>query len=454
MTAPKPTIETDLPWLGAVPSHWIPMRLRDTVEGCVNGIWGNELAGDDTDVPVIRVADFDRMGRRTKAYQTVRSVPNEQRQSRALHKGDLLIEKSGGGELQPVGMVVQYTGDPGAVCSNFVARMRPREEADARYLTYLHAHLYEQGVTTLSIKQSTGIQNLDSTAYLGERCFLPPLREQTAIAAFLDSETARIDALIAEKGRLLRLIDELASASVNEAVTEGLQLTCDRRADQRTGLPRVPSHWASMGLIKAIDDIVDYRGRTPTKTDDGVFLVTARNIADGWIDYEASQEFISIDSYGEAMSRGAPELGDVLFTTEAPLGKVALVDRTDIALAQRVIKFRARADLMRNEFLMYWFMSEYMQQQLRTWSSGSTAEGIKASRLRRLPILVPPLPEQESICAYVGSQMANARELKAQVSAGIDALNELRATTITDAVLGRIDVRDKPTKKLLAEAAA
>jgi hypothetical protein len=70
--------------------------------------------------------------------------------------------------------------------------------------------------------------------------------------------------------------------------------------------------------------------------------VTAGNIRDGRIDYDASQEFVREEDYEEIMRRGKPRLGDLLFTTEAPLGQVALVDREDIALAQRVIKMRPK----------------------------------------------------------------------------------------------------------------
>ena len=308
-----------------------------------------------------------------------------------------------------------------------------------------HAHLYERSITTLSIKQSTGIQNLDSAAYLAEKCFIPPVDEQIAIAAYLDAETKRIDRLIAEKNGLLRTLDLLFNSVITETVTRGLIFDARRRSEPEHSLFDFPAHWLRCGLIKKIENIVDYRGKTPEKTDSGVFLVTARNIADGWIDYSASAEFIAESAYEEVMSRGKPEIGDVLFTTEAPLGKVASIDRTDIALAQRVIKFRADAQYLDNYFLKYWLMSGYMQDQLRTWSSGSTAEGIKASRLRRLQILLPPLKEQLEIVKFIEKKLIEVRELRTHVENDLLLLDEYRASTITDAVLGRIDVRKSQT---------
>lgn len=104
---------------------------------------------------------------------------------------------------------------------------------------------------------------------------------------------------------------------------------------------KIPKDWEIVPLTKQLDSIVDYRGKTPEKTEEGTFLVTAKNIKDGKICYELSKEYVREADYEEIMHRGIPQIGDILFTTEAPLGQVANVDRTDIALAQRIIKFRA-----------------------------------------------------------------------------------------------------------------
>src|SRR5205823_3365785 len=99
-----------------------------------------------------------------------------------------------------------------AVCSNFIARVTIADGHDPRYQTYLHAALNAQRINTRHIKQSTGIQNLDSSSYLSEATALPPEAEQRAIAAFLDQETARIDALVAKKERLIQLLQEQRTA--------------------------------------------------------------------------------------------------------------------------------------------------------------------------------------------------------------------------------------------------
>lgn len=147
-------------------------------------------------------------------------------------------------------------------------------------------------------------------------------------------------------------------------------------------------------------DYVDYRGKTPTKTDSGVFLVTAKNVKDGYIDYGASQEYISEDDYEEVMHRGKPEIGDVLITTEAPCGNVAQVNRADIALAQRIIKYRGQSNIVDNTYLKYYLLSPKFQNILNAKSSGGTVKGIKGSILHQQEIKYSKYEEQFKIGSY------------------------------------------------------
>ena len=152
-----------------------------------------------------------------------------------------------------------------------------------------------------------------------------------------------------------------------------------------------------MKMEEALDALIDYRGKTPTKTDSGNFLVTAKNIKDGYIDYETSQEYISEDDYEETMHRGKPEIGDVLITTEAPCGNVAQVNKENIALAQRIIKYRGHRNLIANTYLKYYLLSPEFQNILNAKSSGGTVKGIKGSILHQQIIKYPKYEEQVKI---------------------------------------------------------
>lgn len=429
-------------WLGEVPEHWGVKRLKWSVAGCINGVWGDEPDGVD-DVVCVRVADFDR-DRFSVATDslTIRSVEPKQRQSRKLRKGDLLIEKSGGGDKQLVGCVVYFDHEFEAVCSNFVARMPVDPELPGRYWSYVHAALYAGRLNYPAIKQTTGIQNLDAGEYLNTLAAYPPVDEQENIADFLDWKTAQIDALIAKKQELIAKLKEKRLAVITQAVTKGLDPKAPLRESGISWLGKVPAHWIVGGFTKFIIHRADYRGKTPEKVRDGIFLVTARNIKAGTIDYDASQEYVLEDEYEQIMSRGKPVIGDLLFTTEAPLGEVANIDREDIALAQRVIKFRGEPDKLNNYFAKYWMMSAGFQDHLSSLATGSTAKGIKASKLFALRCVVPPLAEQEMIVKYVDRKLREFDSMEGKVVGVIAGLTEYRSALIIAATTGKIDLRD------------
>ena len=438
--------------LGSVPSQWHVDRLKWSTTGCYNGVWGDE-PNDLDDLICIRVADFDRDRFVVVSNPpTIRAIEAGQRRNRILQKNDLLIEKSGGGEKQLVGCVVQFTEDFPAVCSNFVARLPVARECDPRYLTYLHSAIYAARLNYPAIKQTTGIQNLDSGEYLNILVAYPPLDEQQTIARFLDAKTAQIDALVAQKRQLIDKLKEKRQALIARIVTRGLPPEAAKAAGLEPNpamkdsevdwLGHLPTHWKVLPMTKYLSDMSDYRGKTPEKTDDGVFLVTARNVRMGYIDYESSQEYVAAEDYDEIMRRGLPKIGDILFTTEAPLGNVALVDREDIALAQRIIRFRMRRDFFHSRFTLYAMLADYFQSQLKSLSTGSTAEGLKASKLSVLRLVAPPVDEQQAIAAFLDTECGHMDGLLATTEMAIERLIEYRQSLISSAVTGKIDVRE------------
>ncbi|WP_287041808.1 restriction endonuclease subunit S [Mycobacterium sp.] len=388
------------------------------------------------------MADFDRPRLTIQDDDvTYRKVSESERRGRLLRKGDLILEKSGGGEKNPVGFVVLYDRTAPAVTSNFVAKVTLRSGMEPRFWTYLHSWLYTSRLTQPSIKQTSGIQNLDQQSYFDERVCFPPPDEQSLIADFLDRETAKIDALIAKQEQLIATLREDRTATITYAVTKGLDPDAPTQDSGIAGLGGIPGGWSVRPFLRCVEGRVDYRGATPKKVDDGVVLVTARNVRPGWIDYDISEEYVSAEEYDEIMRRGLPAIDDLLFTMEAPLGNAALVDRTDIALAQRIIKFRPDRQVVLPRFLLYAVMCHWFQSQLVVRATGSTALGLKASKLPELRIALPDLEEQSLIVEFLEERWTKIDELTAKAAQVIDILQEYRSALITDAVTGKIDVR-------------
>lgn len=154
------------------------------------------------------------------------------------------------------------------------------------------------------------------------------------------------------------------------------------------------SKWPVLPLEECLDALIDYRGKTPEKTDSGIPLVTAKVIKGGRI--ETPNEFIAHDDYESWMRRGIPEAGDVVMTTEAPLGEVAQLGKEKVALAQRVITLRGKSGFLDNAYLLYLLQTEEMQEQLKARATGTTVLGIKQSELRKVDVRVPPFNLQQS----------------------------------------------------------
>lgn len=161
------------------------------------------------------------------------------------------------------------------------------------------------------------------------------------------------------------------------------------------------SEWKEYILENVIDKFIDYRGKTPKKTTYGIPLITAKIVKNGRL-LEAN-EFIAEGDYQSWMTRGFPEINDVVLTVEAPLGEVALIKNRNIALAQRIITLQTKKELCDSIFLKYYLQSHEGQGLLQARASGSTVEGIKSAELKRLEIYLPQLTEQAAIASILSS---------------------------------------------------
>lgn len=210
-------------WIGDAPAHWQPARLSDCIQVCRAGVWGvdpTDKNGADHLV-CVRVADFDTDSLKIATSKlTVRAIAKSERAGRMLSHGDLLLEKSGGGEKTPVGRVVAFDLNQPAVCSNFLSRLVPnRARVRSNYLLLLLSHLHARRVVIPFIKQTTGIQNLDSKAYFKLGVVLPSLEEQDEILKALSTACEPIGKAIAQAESEIRLLREYRESQIADVVT-------------------------------------------------------------------------------------------------------------------------------------------------------------------------------------------------------------------------------------------
>ena len=176
----------------------------------------------------------------------------------------------------------------------------------------------------------------------------------------------------------------------------------------------LPNGWNQELLSDYLETVIDYRGKTPEKSDKGILTLSAKSVKMGEIDYSQAY-FISKETYKEFMVRGFPKIGDILMTTEAPLGCIAKLDRDGISVAQRLLTLRGKEGQLDNDYLMYYLMSPIGQYELLSRASGSTVQGIKRSEFEKINIILPnSYLEQKQIANILSSFDKKIELLKEQ----------------------------------------
>ena len=159
--------------------------------------------------------------------------------------------------------------------------------------------------------------------------------------------------------------------------------------------------WKEYKLIDVLDALIDYRGKTPKKVEKGIPLITAKIVKNGRIN--TPNEFLAEEDYDNWMVRGFPNAGDVVLTTEAPLGEVAQLDERKVALAQRIVTLRGKKNILDNTYLKYYLLSIIGQSRLKARETGTTVTGIKQSELREVLVTCPPFKTQKIIAKILSS---------------------------------------------------
>ena len=374
----------------------------------INGLWKGKT-GPFVNVGVIRNANFTKSF--TLSFDNIEYLDVEAKQykTRKLQKGDLIVEKSGGSEKQPVGRTVLFDREEGEYSfSNFtsVLRIKNRDIISPEFLYKYILFVYLRGDTRKMQKATTGIHNIEFDKFLSIPVPKIPLSEQQSIVDYLDSAFAKIDAMKANAEKALNEAKALFQASLKEML------------EPKEG-------WEEKALGELSDKIGDGLHGTPKYTDDGeYFFVNGNNLENGVIEIKDNTKRVNHDEYEKF--KLDLNSSTVLLSINGTIGKTAFYNGEPIILGKSACYINVLPALLK-EYLRYYLVSDGFFNYVKSNSRQATITNLGLKEIRRMPIPTPPLSEQQSIVETLDSLKSKVDRLQAnfdKISQECDALKQ------------------------------
>lgn len=426
--------DSGVPWLGKVPGHWVVAALKRKTT----------LTTTRADQRIFPVALENIEG------WTGRFLPSESEfegEGVAFLPGDILY-----GKLRPYLAKVLVAARSGEAIGDFHV-IRPVCQCP-EYLSYL---LRARELVSVVDGSTYGSKMpRASWDFLGALAIgFPPLPEQIEIAAFLDRETAKIDALVAEQERLIALLKEKRQAVISHAVTKGLNPDAPMKDSGIEWLGEIPAHWE---VPKAKHFVMFSGGGTPSR-DNPLFWngeipwVSPKDMKSELI-RDSEEHITEAGLTGSASSLIMP--GAVLIVVRSGILRHTIpvaINAVPVTLNQDMKALRLEADRCEPGFLFRWIQG-LNDELLLAWSKqGATVESIEHQYLAETIIPLPPIAEQRAIMAFLDGETERTDLLVAEAQSAIKLLQERRAALISAAVTGKIDVRELATTSQESELA-
>jgi type I restriction enzyme S subunit len=425
--------------LGEIPSHWNVCSVKQVCDTITDGAHVSPETEDgafcfvSTKDLIRQGIDFDGCLRTSKA-----SYEYLVRTGCRPHVGDVLFSKDG-----TIGRTVVVNEERDFVVASSLIIIRPdKKRLNANYLHLLCQSNFVCSQVE-SLVRGAGLPRLSIQNLLRVVGLFPPIAEQFAIAAFLDRETAKIDALVEEQQRLIELLKEKRQAVISHAVTKGLNPNAPMKESGEECLGVVPQHWSITNLGAICTKIGS--GKTPLGGAEayslsGVLFLRSQNVYDEGLRLD---DVVYIDNLLDEEMVGTRVFpGDVLLNiTGASLGRTELVpDRFPAAnVNQHVCIIRLR-ELAHRHFVSLFLKSPGAKVQFELGQSGAAREGLNFQTVSKLILPLPPKEEQALIVGYLQRNLLQINTLIFETNKAINLLQERRAALISAAVTGKIDV--------------
>ncbi len=404
--------DSGVEWLGEIPAHWEVKRLKHLAH--LNSEALTEETDPGLEINYVDIGGVDSLGRVIgKENLTFATAPTRAR--RLVRDGDVIVStvRTYLRAIAPI-----KNPEPGMVVSTGFAVVRPGNELTTDYAAYaLRAPYFVERVVANS--KGVSFPAINESEMATYELAVPSEPEQRAIAAFLDRETARIDALVAKKERLIELLQEKRTALITRAVTKGLDPTVPMKDSGVEWLGEIPAHW-EVKRLKHLARIAS--GLAPPTSFDR-----------------------SIGDYPVYGSNGLIGFCDQFFVRAQTLavGRVGASGLVNVIPAKSWVSDNALLLWeLRPATLLTWLRYVLETMNLATQAARNAQPIITGTFLGNRPLALPPEPEQRAIAAFLDRETAKLDALVAKVREAIERLKEYRTALISAAVTGKIDVRE------------
>ncbi|SEF82848.1 restriction endonuclease subunit S [Nitrosomonas ureae] len=412
--------DSGVEWLGEVPEHWEIASL--------SRLFSIKAGGD------VKTEFFSEFQTENHPYPIYTNANNENAVYGYTSKCNYspnTITVSGRGE---VGFAVYRDHPYDAIIRLLV--LSPFGTGNCKFFSY-----FINVVINFSV-QSSAIGQLSTQQISPYKVAFPSFEEQQSITNFLDCETVKIDALIAEQQRLIELLKEKRQSVISHAVTKGLNPNAPMKDSGIECLGKVPEHW-EVCAIKRMTLLITDGAHISPETGGGVYdFISTKDISDKGIDFEGCLKTTS-SSYEYLVRTGCqPICGDILFSKDGTIGRTVVIkEQRDFVVASSLIIIRPDSDILDSSYFNYLCQSSIVVQQVEGFVKGAGLPRLSIQNLLKVFGVFPSFVEQHSIVTFLDNETAKLDTLTTEAKTAITLLQERRTALISATVTGKIDVR-------------
>ncbi|MEQ9670838.1 restriction endonuclease subunit S [Coleofasciculus sp. G2-EDA-02] len=431
--------DSGVEWLGDIPEHWEAVRLKHITNKIIDGAHFTPTYVSEG-IPFLRVTDIVQAGSNSINMNNIKFIPEEEHEALSIRckpeKGDLLYSKNG---TIGVPRIVDWDFEFSIFVSLCLIKVI-KQKISSEFLQYSLLGKLTETQINIGAKSNT-VTNLHLDKIKEFWAALPPLEEQDAIAQFLDHKTSQIDALISKKEALLEKLDEKRTALISHAVTKGLDPTVPMKDSGIEWLGDIPAHWEVLRvkhLTKILRGKFSHRPRNDPKLYDGEYpFIQTGDVAN-------ANKFITeysqtLNENGYAVSKEFPS-GTLVMTIAANIGDMAILDFNG-CFPDSIVGF---VPSKQTSVLFLYYVFTSMREQFLQTAVLNTQLNLNVERISNLFTVIAPPEEQGQIIVFLDKETTNIDQQKAKIKQAIDLLKEYRTALITNAVTGKIDVRQVP----------